>query len=222
MTTRSGLRDIIREVLADVTQWPDATLNIWINQAIRDYSLYFPYHQSATVLVESGKAYQTLGATYCPGIIDILKIEFPVGNDPPTLLQRLSRNSPSFPHNNYYDTIGDPPTMLYIGPTPAINTNALIAYTVLHTIPTADNSVLTVPDIHLEALAMFCKWKAIEESEMEEMLNPDTTEFILTQIGLNAIRAERIYISKLREYRAASVGERSSPGWQMDKWDRTY
>lgn len=222
MTQRSDLRSIIREVLNSVSEWPDATLNVWINQAIRDYSHYFPLVSYEAVPVVAAQRAYTLGATYTPGIIEVIKVEYPTGGSPPTYLQRLSMNSSAFWDGHYYDLRGDPPNAIQIGESPTTGQYIGIQFTKLHTIPTGDTSVLTVPDIHLEALQMFCKWKAIEESEMEEMLNPDTTEFILTQIGLNAIRAERVYSNKLREYRAGGQGERSSPGWQMDKWDRTY
>jgi hypothetical protein len=222
MTTRLQLRDIIREILNDTTQWPDATLNAWINQGIRDYSHYFPYHGSEAIPTVAAQRAYTLGATYCAGIIEVLKVEYPTGNEPPTYLQKLSMSSPSFWDQDYYDLRGDPPNQITIAKSPADSEYINIQFTKIHTIPTGDSSTLTVPDIHLEAISLFCKWKAIEESEMEEMLNPDTTEFILTQIGLNATRAERIYRNKIAEYQQASSGDRSSPGWQMDKWDRIY
>ena len=43
MTTRLELQTIIRETLADATQWPNATIQAWIIDAIHDYSHYFPY-----------------------------------------------------------------------------------------------------------------------------------------------------------------------------------
>ena len=41
MTTRAHLLAIIRESLADTTQWPDATINAWIAAAIKDDVIRF-------------------------------------------------------------------------------------------------------------------------------------------------------------------------------------
>ena len=54
---------------------------------------------------------------------------------------------------------------------------------------------------------------------MSEEIDPDTKEFLVSQMGLNAIRYERVYRNKIQEYLASSQGQRTGP-WTMDLNDR--
>jgi len=81
--------------------------------------------------------------------------------------------------------------------------------------------VLTVPDPHLEALRLFAIWKAAEEIFLSEEIDPDTREFLVSQMGLNMIRTERMYRNKIEAYQVSSLSERAGP-WSMDNKDRIY
>ena len=57
MTTRLGLRELSRRRLADIVDtvyWSDEKINQWINDAIADYSNYFPYEQIYQVTLTAG------------------------------------------------------------------------------------------------------------------------------------------------------------------------
>ena len=56
----------------------------------------------------------------------------------------------------------------------------MVRYNAIHTVPTLDASVLTVPDRHPEVIRLFCIWKAAEEIAMTEEIDPDTQEFLVS------------------------------------------
>lgn len=220
MTTRSQMLAIVRETLTDTTQWPDATLNAWIADAIRDYSHFFPYVVEKTYTFTSAARSFTI-STLSPTPLEVLRVEFPRGEEPPRYLSQLPMTSPAFWDGPYYEVRGVPPNEIYLGEEAAIDDVVVVRYNAIHTIPSGDASVLTVPDRHLEAIRLFCIWKAAEEIAMAEEIDPLTAEFLVSQMGLNIIRCERIYRNKIQEYQHASLSERSG-GWQMDGIDRIY
>jgi hypothetical protein len=116
---------------------------------------------------------------------------------------------------------GVPPNEIFMGEEAAIDDVVVVRYNAIHTIPSGGSSVLTIPDRHLEAIRLFCVWKAAEEIAMTEEIDPDTREFLVSQMGLNVIRCERIYRNKIQEYQNASLSERSG-AWSMDGIDRIY
>ncbi len=220
MTTRDQLLAIIRESLTDTTQWPDATIVVWIGDAIRDYSHYFPYVVEKTYNF-TGAARSFTISTFSPAPLRILRVEYPDGEEPPRYLTPLQMTNPLFWDGPYYETRGVPPTDIFIGEEAANGEDAVVRYHAIHTIPTGGSSVLTVPDQHLEALRLFCVWKASEQIFLSEEIDPDTREFLVSQMGLNVIRSERLYRNKLEEYRITSLSEVTST-WTMDKWGRIY
>ncbi len=192
MTTRSGILAIIREVLADATQWPDATLNAWINQGIRDYSHYFPLAGTDAIPCATGDRTYALGATYCAGIISVTRVGYPQSAADPRYILRLDESSGLFLGGPFYDLQGDPPNLLTIGESPTTGEYIDVQFTKVHKALGADADVTDVPDNHLEAISIFAIWKAAEEIFMTEEIDPDTKEFLVSQMGLNATRYERV------------------------------
>lgn len=221
MTTLDEIRAIVREVLTDTTQWPDATLNTWINQGIRDYSHYFPNTAEDTIPCADGKRDYLLGATYCPGIISVLRVEYPDGEEPPRYLARLDESSSFFLNGGFYDLRGSPHNALLLGESPSLGEEIAVQYTCLHEALVNDEEAVGIPDQHLEAISIFCIWKAAEEIFMTEEIDPDTKEFLVSQMGLNAARYERVYRSKIAEYQSGSQSRRVA-GWRLDGQDRIY
>ena len=220
MTTRAQMLAIVRETLTDTTQWPDATINVWIADAIRDYSHFFPYVVEKTYTFTCAARSFTI-STLSPPPLEVLRVEYPDGEEPPRYLSPLSMTSSKFWDGPYYEVRGVPPNELYLGELAAIDDVVVVRYNAIHTIPAGDASVLTLPDRHLEVLRLFCIWKAAEEIAMSEEIDPDTQEFLVSQMGLNVIRCERVYRNKMQEYQRASLSERSGP-WSMDGKDRIY
>jgi hypothetical protein len=220
VTTRAEMRAIARETLADTIIWPDKSLNAWIADGVRDYSNYFRRQVSVDISCVANQREYSL--TSYTGITDVLKVEYPEGEDPPEYLERMSEDAEYFYDYEYYDVRGDPPITLVIGEKPSAGEKITLTYSADHTVPTTDASVLTVPDVHLELIRLFVTWQAIRRIEIEETADPDRKSMILTQLGINAIRAERVYRYKIEEYRRKMApGGRAGP-WKMDSNDRIY
>ena len=218
--------DRVREVLTDVVMWPDATLLIWINQGIRDYSHYLPYATSGVIDCTLGTKEYVLGESDgdTPGLVHVIKVEYPDGQTPKRFLTRLNEDSTYFNNGQYYDLRGDPSNYLVIGESPVATDDICVQYTGLHTtFEDVDErgTETTVPSQHLEALSLFCIWKAAEEVFMTEEIDPDTKEFLISQMGLNAMRYERVYRNKIAEYQSSNQSLRAGP-WAMDEHDRIY
>lgn len=219
MTTRAQLRAIIREVLTNDETWVDSTLNAWIADAFRDYSIYFPRHVEATIdCVDDQIEYSLSSYT---GILDILRVEYPDGEDPPRYLAYRPETG-NFDGLPVYDVRGDPPATLVIGEKPDTGEDIILTYSATHVAPSDDATALTVPDEHFEAIRLFVQWVAIRELEMNEARDPDTTSLLLSMLGLNSGRAERLYRTKIREYSERHGKSGYAGPWQMDGSDRIY
>jgi hypothetical protein len=224
MTTRAEFRDeTLREILPDLSQWPDATLNAWIDDGIQAYSAYF--HLQAQVQVEVTSAGEreydiltNLGALET--FHGVTRIEYPMGQDPPRFLQKLAETSPNFLGGPYYDVRGG--MTIVLGEEPALGESLVVWYLRDHVLPVMDGSTLSVPDSHLDALRLYVIWQAIRELEMGEALSPDSTSLLLSMYGLNAGRAERSYNSKIHELLRNSGQSGTTGPWVMDKYDQVY
>jgi hypothetical protein len=221
MTTRSELRKYIREVLYDNIQWPESSLNNWINDAIRDFSNYFS-RAVATDINCVADQYIYSFSSY-DGLREVLGVEYPKGENPPRWLSRLSEKSPNFRDGPYYDLVGGaPPGAMELGEAPKTGEQITLDYLADHTIPSTDMSSITVEERHWQALYLFVQWQAIRELEMDEARQPDDSNIVLSMLGLNSGRAERLYRSKLREYKSTEADGGAAGPWVMDSNDRIY
>ena len=221
MTTRSELRKYIREVLSDNIQWPDSTLNNWINDAIRDFSNYF---SRAVATDENCVADQRIYSfSDFTGLREVVAVEYPNDQDPNRFISRLSEKSPNFTNGPYYDLVGGtPPAALELGEYPKTGEQLTIDYLCDHTIPSTDFSSITVEERHWQALYLFVQWQAIRELEMDEARDPDDSNIVLSMLGLNSGRAERLYRAKIREFKATEADGGAAGPWVMDGNDRIY
>ncbi len=192
MTTGTTFRDSwLRERLANVTQWPDATLLKWINQAICDYSMYFSCYATATITaVATQREYSLSSYT---GIRRILWVEWPNGQNPPEYLVWRSEGEGGFWGGKFYDVRGlEAPAVLVIGTAPALGQNIDIAYAADHAQLSVIGDTLTVLDRHLEGLALFVWWKAAQELLAAEAWSPSVS-LLVTEYDMLAYRAVREY-----------------------------
>ncbi len=219
---RSELRKIIREILSDTATWPDSTINAWINELLRDFSNYFPQTSAMDIACVAGQHVYSF-AVDAPDLRDVIKVEYPNDLDPPRFITRLSEQSPNFWNGPYYDLIGGvPPQALWLGESPKTGEQMTIDYEHDHDTVTSDLYVISVQERHLEALVLFCQWQAIRELEMLEAKEPDDSNIVLSMLGLNSGRAERLYRSKIREYQSTESDGGSIGPWAMDGQDRVY
>jgi hypothetical protein len=218
MTTRAELRDSLRNLLSDRTQWRDSLLNGWINDAIRDYSHNLPRLAVVTLAMTAGTQSYSI-ASY--NVQTVRLVEYPTGETPRRLLTRLPRDDASFDGGAYYDLKSDN-SIIYMGESPALGDSMLVEFDTLHTIPTSDSTLLTVPDRHLELLRLYVVWKAASQLALDENVSVDRRRDLVNALGLNVLRAERAYRSRMREVLASmALGSVTGP-WQMDRKDRIY
>ena len=220
MTTLAELRATVREILPSAEVWPEATINAWIQEAIQDFSGYFPRETSGLLdLTDDERAYAL--SDLVAGIFAVIQVEYPYGEDPPRFLAR-KQESAGIVGQAVFDVRGSPPSDLVLGEKPATGEQARVVYTCGHNKPTDDDDVITVPDNRLEAIIEFVRWQAVREAEMNETMDPDTKNLVLSEIGLNSGRAERIYRAKIKDYQGQEAGGGYVSGWQMDDKDQVY
>ncbi len=219
MTTRGGMRTMIRGALTDLSTWPDTKVNTWINEAIQDYSNYFPTQVEAYINCVTAQRIYSLSAY--TGIMTVLQVEYPNGEEPPRFLLRRPETG-NFFNLPVYDLRGDPPTELVTGEEPTTGEKIRIIYNAQHAAVNSDSASLTVPDKHLEAIKLYVVWQAVKELEMNEQMDPDTKTLILNTLGINAYRSERSYNTIIRDYLESSAPGGYSGPWQVDRYDRIY
>ena len=105
MTTLLQLADRCQLALNDsgVGTWPQATVEAWVLDAIRDYSQYFPRVRTSTTTITTPSS--TPHVFDLPGdFLAVVLVEFPDGEDPPEYLQLRSRTRDGFwDYTGFYD-----------------------------------------------------------------------------------------------------------------------
>ena len=223
MATRATLRAMARELLA-AAAYPDASIDAWIGEAIRAYSLWFPYRASDEVLGSAFSAARTCSLGLydnAPGL-NVFRVEYPAYEDPPRYLTRLGESHPAFYGGDYFDLRAGTPPLLVLGRLPAASEALVIHLETSHPAPLDDVTALTIPEQHLEALVLFVLWRAHVEALMIEEAAPDHASDVLSRLSLNTERAELAYKAKLAEYREALVTGGFSGPWPVDRFDRVY
>jgi hypothetical protein len=197
MTTRLDLRNLCRRRLGDLAapyHWSDLQINQWINDAIADYSLYFPRLAQASLETTPGEHVVPLPADF----LDPVSVSFPAGQDPPQLLQRLSCQEPSFwelPRR--YDVVsrgdGSASDELWLSDLPQSGEHVALEYLATHASLDDDGDLTTLPDRHLELVVLFVRWAGMQELASSEARNPDPTTLAMSTLDTAAARAERTY-----------------------------
>ena len=136
MTTRLDLRNLCRRRLGDLAlpyRWSDLQLNQWLNDAIADYGLYFPRALSLEIDAEAGVRAYDLPSDFQAA----LRVEYPAGEEPPNLLQRLPLNDQDFWElAERYDIVsrndGTTASELWLSDTPHVGETIRIEYLADH------------------------------------------------------------------------------------------
>ena len=213
------LRETVQDVLNDEggATFTDALVDIWIREAIEEYSQHFG--KVVTVAV-SGIAEGTYAYTITERIGNIVQVEYPESEDPPQYLTRRASNSDEFwLHADSYDFIrtkGEESGILYLSD-PTQDTTATIT-----ALRSFDETVGTVevPAKHEPLLIMRCRWSARQFMADGEMLNPtSSSSLLMAQMEQNAKSARKNYFSLLYAAKANQSGKSKRVRWSMDKWD---
>jgi hypothetical protein len=224
-TTLADLRAAVRLTLTDATAWPDATLDAWIADAIRFYSVEFPRKWRHTQSLTTGaQAYDLPGAH---GFMALLSVEYPAGQDPPAFVEWVDEASREFASGgDYYALRGVADTTaiesdtvqgsIVFAPTVATGESAIITYYGAHPIPTAgdDDAQITVPVAHWEALYAFIDFRGHWELETDEALTVSNVSIVLAQLGQEARRAWNRYRETIDHIRSLSGTPSAHLAWR--------
>ena len=224
MTTKADLRHSLRQMLSDPSAWPDSQLDEWCEQAIYEYSLYFPYPRTASWDASPGVREYTIYAEAATTLIHaVLGVEYPVGEEPPRMLKRKSEREANFFGGAFYDLrLEGYNQVLVLGETPQAVEGIKIIYESEHVYPTLDASNLTVPDKHIELLRLFVQWKAVSFLELAEAVDVGRKGSLLQELGTNSQRAAQVYRLRMQELRDATAPGAWVADWTMASHPRIY
>jgi len=134
-------------------RWPDATLYVFLCDAIRDYSNWFPRRIDRVLLTESNGAYP-LPSDY----VEVVTVESPIGT-------YLSKRCPvpgavytNDPSPRYY-TVDAGSLYLYGSPASGV----YLSYKAVHSFPTSETDVewvCSIPDRDIELIRLYVSAKA--------------------------------------------------------------
>jgi hypothetical protein len=225
MTTRAELNNLVRRRLNDQTApsvFTDEQINQWINDAIEEYSRYFPARRNETVGVKAGERIYELPQDYR----GIISVEYPTGQDPPAYLDRRDYRHPEFwLKNGYYDIVHRTDAAnadeIWITEVPTGTGAITLEFMGDHVMLDEDTDVTDIPDLHLELITQHVRWSSIQALASAEAGNPDPNNVMLDRYEANATRAERTFYKKVEELQKLETESGMQP-WAMDKWDRAY
>lgn len=195
-TDLTTLRAHVRLQLPSTTDWPNATIDSWIAQAIRFYSAQFPKQWYYDLSLTTGTQTYSLPAD----LHYITAVEYPTGEDPQQFLEPVDEWDSRFQaEGEVYTTIGiDDATaieslsgaacQIKFAEDVTTGETARIHYLGNHAIPTAgdDDAQITVPEPHWEALVAFVDFLAHAELESDEAVTVSNVSIVLSQLGQEA------------------------------------
>lgn len=225
---RSGCRQNLGDFDPLAYAFSDEQLDLWINQAIADYSLHFPRKKTVAINMVPDTFYYDLPSDF-HGVLTVQYTRFgtSIPADPPEYFTHRSHKHPKFwQEDGYYDIWkrqeeGEP-SLLIISRNPASAAD-LIAFDYHgdHEALSADTDACSVPIRHLHLVPQYVRWAVLQQLAMKASLNPDPTNPLMDRLEQNAVRSLQTY-QELLEKAAARESETGVSEWRMDKWERTY
>ena len=193
MGTLATLRTQCRTLLASTADWPDATIDAFIRDAIRFYSHEFPKRWRHTMALVTDQQSYPLPA----GAASVISVEYPAGQRPLRFLERSSPWAPGFERGAVAYAlrgVDDAAGGAEIGEilfAEAVTTgeHAVVEFFGLHAIPQVDGDVVTVPEAHWEALVALVDFRCHWELESDEAATIGTVSVVLSQLGEEGRRA---------------------------------
>jgi hypothetical protein len=222
--TLSDLRATLRKALPSTSAWPNATLDAWIADAIRFYSLEFPRLWRYTLALTTGTQAYALPGEH--GFLNVVSVEYPTGQSPQEFLTQVDERSAAFQSAGQHhalrgvadDTAASADTSqgsIVFAETVATGESAVITYHGAHAIPAAgdDTAQITVPVAHWEAIFAFVDFRAHWELETDEALSVTTVSIVLAQLGQEARRAWNCYKETVDRLRSLTAAPAASVTW---------
>lgn len=228
MTTVTVIADLAQLALSDsgASTWPQDTVEAWVIEAIRDYGSHFHQTKTQTITCVADQHNYDLE----DDVREILLVEYPVGEDPPEFLRRLSRKDPTFwTSDSDYDhepsdagsaAVGE----LWISADPVATETIKVTFRAEYYDPTASpaDTAVYVPDFHIPILVLFVQWKAAVERLNFELQGPDYSNIAIGHIRGAVEMARDDYDGAIKGAKRATSRSRATDPWQADDYDRIY
>jgi len=177
--TLADVRVRVRAALPSVFKWPDATLDGWILDAIREYSGYLPRLWRHELALTTGT--QVYDVPSDNGALSLESVEYPAGETPPEFLARSEEWSAAWLRGErVYALRGVATTTLLdedvaqgqivFCETVATGETAALNLRGLHTLPALDTDQVSVPPAHWRAILAYCVARAWDDLSLQEGL----------------------------------------------------
>lgn len=206
-----------RAALADAGQPPifsDADLQVFLNEAIREYSQHLPRVAEAALTALAGVRRYAL-----PGdALAVLDVAYPEGAEPATYLTRLPHKGRAFAAAPAaYDflprhDLTSPPALL-LSFDPGTGATLLVRYTRPHAAVATSNDYLTVPADHHHVLVQYVLFAAARRLQAAEQAAPTGGSLLMGQLAANARRLELAYLNALNRILTQRSGESAVVVW---------
>ena len=196
----------------DNSTWTAVQIVKWLNDAIRDYSHYFPRIKTQTISTSAAANAYDLNADF----MAVLSVEYPTGQDPQEYISRLDcKHADFWTADSWYDILprGDDTDAgeLWISADPAGTESIEVHYHAHHDLVTdADDTSgdLTVPPDHQGLLVKFVLWQATLHLLFAEQQSPtSSSSLLMAQLSQNSRRLEVAYQTALRQALFAADGQ---------------
>ncbi|MFN2226791.1 MAG: hypothetical protein ACK2UY_10795 [Anaerolineae bacterium] len=231
MALLSELADRAQNAVDDASGgvYTQAVIEEWICEAIRDYNNYF----RRTLTISQNIATDASTLTVSRLVREVLHVEYPSGNSPPTLLTRKSRYAADFYHavdNFDFEPVGEygatedggvSPYLIFSS-NPTVSDGIVVLTRAIHDAELDSTDLVTVPDEHHHLLVLFVVWKALSERTASQSKYPDTTIRLIQQLKESARIAEADYRRAIALAQETAGSSAMTPAWVMDKHDRIY
>jgi hypothetical protein len=199
------------------TIWP------WCIEAMLSFPILRPQQQAFTA--EAAVREISLNTDFR----EIIGVEYPVDQDPPSYLIRKNRFDPVFfTDDRHYDIDRDYESgkgwVLWLSKTLAIDDQVNINYLATHDLDMLDDTVtvITVPDEYENILIAYVIARAYRERLSLYLQDPTAHTSLIMQMTDMVEKAENNYQHLVLRAQEKLTDSRTSPRMQADKFDRVY
>lgn len=200
------------------TTWDTEMIGTFLNDAIRDYSQYFPRGKMTTINCADDDNQYDLPQDF----LGTLSVEYPTGEDPPEYLVRKPYTAVGWwESDEYYDIIRNRDDNnvdeIIISADPSTGESIEVYYNAYHQLmadPATPTETNTVPEEHQQLLVKYCRWMASLHLASAEQQNPTSnSSLLMAQLAQNARRDEVAYNTALQQALYASEGQSRHANW---------
>jgi hypothetical protein len=199
------------------TIWP------WCIEAMWAFPILRPMQDAYTMIAESHQI------ALPDDFREIISVEYPIDQEPPTYLARMNRLDPSFfASEDHYDIDRDYATgsgwILWVSKLLAIDEQVNINYLATHDTDLTDapTSYITVPDEYENILIAYVVAKGYRERLGVYLQDPTAHTSLIMQMTDMTQKAEANYQQLVLRAQEKLAQSRSSPHMQADRFDRVY